>query len=132
MKAKVIVAILGGCLFCLYGNFRLFRTVSQYSGSSLIRGYDGNRYAKLKAALPPHSVVGYVDDEPDKTARDAKYAITRYVLVPAVVAQGPDYPLVVGNFRDAHKNPEEVAAGTWTLVQDFGNGVKLFRTQGPR
>jgi hypothetical protein len=137
MKWKVAVGVVALIFFSLYANLRLFRTIFQYSDnfrdSALIQYYDGKRFAKLKAALRPHEVVGYVDDEPESSVqRLAKHKITRYVLVPALVASGPDYPLVIGNFKEGNDNRKQITSGEWRLVQDFGKGLKLFRTQGPR
>lgn len=75
------------------------------------------RFAALKAALPPRGIVGYVGDRGNL----ADYYLAQYALAPIVVDNSPNHPFVVGNF------PTTPVPSTLNLqlLKDFGNGVLL-------
>ena len=79
--------------------------------------------------------VGYVGDEPAQAADPAssaarnafkRYLLTQYALVPILLARGPEGELVVGDFT-ASAHPTVVTPPGFVAVQDFGDGVVLFR-----
>jgi hypothetical protein len=81
------------------------------------------RFAALRAALPPRGVVGYVGASGNAAVPD--YYLTQYALVPLVVDHSPNHPLVIANFPNAPP-PTSPPSEHLQLVKDFGNGVLLF------
>jgi hypothetical protein len=83
------------------------------------------RFAALKASLPPQGVVGYVGE----SGGTADYYLAQYALAPLVIDHSANHPLVVGNF------PISLAPGPLEhlqLLKDFGNGVVLFVNKDPK
>jgi len=81
------------------------------------------RFEALKSQLGPGAVVGYVSDVADPgTVLSAQHA-----LAPVLLVDNVPYQFVVGNFS----KPMDYAAfgreRKLVLVEDFGNGVTLFR-----
>jgi hypothetical protein len=81
------------------------------------------RFAALRAALPPRGVVGYVGASGNAAVPD--YYLTQYALVPLVVDHSPNHPLVIANFPNSPP-PTSPPSEHLQLVKDFGNGVLLF------
>lgn len=81
------------------------------------------RFATLRAALPPRGIVGYVGASGNAALGD--YYLAQYALVPLVVDHSPNHPLVVGNFP-VSLPPTSPPSGHLQLVKDFGDGVLLF------
>jgi hypothetical protein len=80
------------------------------------------RFAALRAALPPRGVVGYVGATGNVGVRD--YYLTQYALVPVVVDHSLNHPLVIANFTNSPQ-PTSVLSDRLQLVRDFGDGVLL-------
>ena len=84
--------------------------------------------------MPSHGVVGYISNEQAEDIRfdagAAEYYLTQYALTPLVVAYSPNYPFVVGNFRQAVIDPQMYTSKDLVPLKDFGNGVVLFRRAG--
>jgi hypothetical protein len=83
------------------------------------------RFAALKAALPPQGVVGYMGE----SGGTADYYLAQYALAPLVIDHSANHPLVVGNFpfSPAPGPPDHLQ-----LLKDFGNGVLLFANKDPK
>jgi len=82
------------------------------------------RFAALKANLPPGGVVGYLGEPGDSAAPD--YYLTQYALAPLVVDLSPNHVIVVGNFPSS---PPSQIPRNLRVVKDFGNGVILFSSK---
>jgi len=80
------------------------------------------RFAKLKAELPPRGVIVYVGKPGDSALRD--YYLAQYALAPLVLDRGSNHSLVVGNFP---ASATRVIPSGLDEVKDFGNGVLLLR-----
>jgi hypothetical protein len=80
------------------------------------------RFAALRAALPPRGVIGYVGASGNVGVRD--YYLTQYALVPVVVDHSLNHPLVIANFPDSPQ-PASVLSDHLQIVRDFGDGVLL-------
>jgi hypothetical protein len=80
------------------------------------------RFAALRAALPPRGVIGYVGASGNVGVRD--YYLTQYALVPVVVDHSLNHPLVIANFPDSPQ-PASVPSDHLQIVWDFGDGVLL-------
>ena len=96
---------------------------------------DDRRFGSLRAELPAGRVVGYVGD-PDLTGPDGKandvallhfrrFLLAQYALAPAVLVEGTEPELVVGNYFD-ERSARPAPAG-FEVAGDFGSGVFLYR-----
>jgi hypothetical protein len=98
------------------------------------------RIARLLPLLPASGAVGYVttvENErifaAEKTFTNveflAQYVLTQYTLVPRIVRNRPDLPLVVGNFIDGPPAPGFLEKNGLTPLKDFGDGLVLYRRE---
>lgn len=96
------------------------------------------RIARLKGALPASGEVGYVTTvENEKIFAYerafqnveflAQYVATQYTLAPLIVRNSPEPALVVGNFLDGPPAPGFLEKYGLVPIQDFGEGLILFR-----
>jgi hypothetical protein len=86
------------------------------------------RFDEVKRILPPTGVVGYVTSK-NLPAEQAKfhYGLTTYALSPIRVERSTRHNLVVGNFPDSESVPLIHDIKGLVLIEDFGNGVALFK-----
>lgn len=108
----------------------LLDLVTAYSRSSENLGVVPfeRRFEVLSKNMPPHSVLGYVSDNPaNDAAAQAEYYLTQYSLVPAIVKASTDEHFVVANFHSNAPNKAMLQAKHLELVQDFGNDVFIYR-----
>src|SRR5262245_55932558 len=121
--ARASAAILVFILACLLSAIRL--VVDAPSPGNIqpddISMRSDQRFAALKANLPPRGVVGYLGEPGDSRTPD--YYLTQYALAPLVVDLSSNHRIVVGNFPSA---PPAQLPQTLRGVKDFGNGVILF------
>ena len=86
------------------------------------------RYDTIRKALPPHSTYGYVSDNSiADPISQAEYYLTQYTLAPVIVKEDVDEPLEIGNMHNQHDVSKELAERHLVPVQDFGNGIKIYR-----
>jgi hypothetical protein len=99
------------------------------------------RILPLKPVLPVRGEVGYVTTvENERIFADekafrsveylAQYVLTQYTLAPLIVRNSPACPLVVGNFLDGPPAPGFLEQHGLIPMQDFGDGLILFRRDG--
>ena len=93
----------------------------RHVASENISSRSDQRFAALKAKLPPTGVVGYLGETGDSATSD--YYLTQYALAPLVVDLSPKHPIVIGNFPSF---PPPQIPPNLRLEEDFGNGVMLF------
>lgn len=103
--------------------WRDFRDYLQKPPADIVSDFIA-RYEPLAEFLPPRGLVGYVS--PQDTG---EIFVAQYVLSPRLVERTPRAPLVIcDNPLEPEGTPEIAAREHWTLVHDFGGGLKLFRT----
>jgi hypothetical protein len=104
----------------------------EYRYADVIEDYDRQRLNEVRPRLPPFQAVEYVDDHPPGSDRHAPtgYA-AQYAVAPAVVVigQGRQTRLLVNGRPDVPPalDPDRRAV----LEYDAGNGVRLYRAEGP-
>lgn len=99
-----------------------------------------HRFAGLKNAFHPLTVVGYISDlQPDKEIEKyyiaghySEHNITEYVLSPMILESGTNHPFVIGNFHKPVNISRVSLENHLILVRDLGNGVMLFRSEGAK
>ncbi len=100
--------------------------------------HNDRHFADLKRLLPSHGTVGYINEtkhHPSELETAGYYYQAQYALAPisveglAPVAQSR-HEYVVGDFRGPVDLDEISATLGVTVVQDFGNGLVLFRRIG--
>jgi hypothetical protein len=122
-KNQTSVAILIFAFCCLLSTVRILGNAprpGQLQADSVAKRSD-QRFAQLKAALPPRGVIGYIG-EPGVSGT-ADYYLAQYALAPLVVENSENHPLVIGDFPD---RPNEPATANLKLIRNFGDGVLLF------
>lgn len=95
-----------------------------------------SRFEKLRKILPSHSTVGYLDNSSLNLHGIDSVAFfqTQYALAPVLVASIGSgakiiYPFVVGDFTEPVNLSALSSKMHLEIVQDFGNGVILFRNK---
>ncbi len=98
------------------------------------------RIDQLRPFLPASGAVGYVTTVEndrifamEKAIQNveylAQYALTQYTLSPLIVQNSPDFPLVVGNFLDGPPAPGFLEKHRLVPLNDFGDGLVLYRSE---
>ena len=86
------------------------------------------RFRGVIEALPPSAVVGYMTDlEPTDRSAPIIFRTAQYTLAPRLLQPGSAQEWVIGNFSKAGDFRAFGAGKGLQLVQDFGNGVVLYR-----
>jgi hypothetical protein len=87
-----------------------------------------SRFEALHKSMPKRSVLGYVSDNPaNNTQSLAEFYLTQYALAPAIIKATTEEHFVVANFHTIPPNAAMLRAKNLALVQDFGNGVFIYR-----
>jgi hypothetical protein len=104
----------------------------EYRYADVIEDYDRQRLNEVRPRLPPFQAVEYVDDHPPGADRAAPtgYA-TQYAVAPAVVVigQGRQERFLLDGRPDVPPDLEPDRRAV--LEYDAGNGVRLYRAEGP-
>ncbi len=87
------------------------------------------RFDLLRKDLPPHSVIGYVSDNPlaDQVTSQGEFYLTQYTLVPTIVKPSTEEPLEVANFHNDKLNEEMLKAKHLVAVKNYGSYVYTYR-----
>ena len=137
--ASIVLAIL-----LLLGNLRQLRwTVSldlSFIGHDEVTSHE-KRFANVREFLPSHGIVGYVDDNSGQTvARFREYFLTQYTVAPIVLIDpnfsGTDSELlkredvlIISNLHHSIPDHRIFTERHVTLLKDFGNGLRLYRSE---
>lgn len=112
----------------------LLDVVGVYSASKGLFGVEAfeARFDGLRPLIKPHTSYGYVSDNPPAASiSQAEYFLTQYTLVPAIIKSSTSEKLNIGNMhnqpQDQKQIDAELAARHLVPLQDYGNGVKIFR-----
>jgi hypothetical protein len=81
------------------------------------------RMAPLAALLSPFETVGYATDLAAHNAKKATWVMSQYALAPAILLEGWEWPLVVGDFYVSL--PADGIPFGYVPVRDTGRGVIL-------
>lgn len=86
------------------------------------------RYAPLRAALPPRATVGYVTDLPGENMQAwTEFAMLQYAVAPVIVVKRADLPLVIGNLHAAQAIVPVILEHRLRVDRDLGLGVFLLK-----
>lgn len=88
------------------------------------------RLAELRKRLPAHGRVGYVSDDFGRAETPEswrRFATTQYSLTPLILERTTAPDLVVGVFDDPGAIASVAAGGNLLPVEEFGEGVVLFK-----
>jgi hypothetical protein len=92
-----------------------------------------SRIESLNSSLPADADVGYVADEqrfdPRGLIPEARFRLMQYALAPRLVHQSTDYPLVILDSDDEFSEPHPVRQPGWRLLQDLGDGIRVYQTR---
>lgn len=88
-----------------------------------------SRFAEIKREVPRDGTVGYLTDaDPGLTSTTAEYYLAQLAMIPTVVANRADTPLVMANVHTPQPAGFYQSRGL-QLVKDYGNGVMLLRKE---
>lgn len=86
------------------------------------------RFHGVIEALPPSAVMGYITDlEPGDRSAQIIFRTAQYALAPRLLQPGAAQEWVIGNFSKAGDFRAIGAGKGLQLVQDYGDGVVLYR-----
>jgi hypothetical protein len=88
---------------------------------------DEDRFAGIRAILPPRGTVGYLSDTGSIDRNARAYYLTQYFLAPVVVAPDTAHEIVVANFASRSVIARLAADHNLSIENDFLNGVALLR-----
>lgn len=131
VRAKAGILVLA--IFPLVSNLLALKSSEElffqqnFSGGKYVSADKITLYEKqheaLKKILPPHSVVGYIP-----TGKESSL-ILQYTLAPVVVIDAPDREFVISDSYDKADVKKFYPDSRLILFKDFGNGVRLFRSE---
>lgn len=87
------------------------------------------RFDALRKDLPPHSVLGYVSDNPnsDMVTSQGEFYLTQYTLAPAIILASTTEPLEVANFHNDNPDVNLLKAKHLVFVKNYGSAVNIYR-----
>jgi hypothetical protein len=122
----LVVVALASSLWSMLDVFTLY-SLSERSNVFGVPAFE-HRFEILHQSLGPHSVLGYVTDNPGSdTQAQAEFYLTQYALAPAIIKASTDEQFVVGNFHTNSPDRTKLQAKNLVFVKDFGNDVFLYR-----
>jgi hypothetical protein len=87
-----------------------------------------NRFNDFRKTVQPHTVYGYVSDNPANDASAlAEFHLTQYTLVPAIIKPSPNENLVIVNYHSKDLDMKLLQKYHLQPLASFGNGVELCR-----
>jgi hypothetical protein len=111
----------------------LLDLVSVFSNATAGFGVEAfeKRFEALHKALPPHSVLGYVSDNPaaDEVTSQGEFYLTQYTLAPAIIKPSTVEPYEIGNFHTNKPDQQMLKEKQLLFLRDYGNDVYLYRYQ---
>ena len=127
--AGVTIAV----LLCLWGSWSSYGYESDFqrqNSDPYLVSAQFTRFAGVLSSIPEADEIGYITDTPPgSVANTAMFLSAQYVLAPRLLIRGAAHERVLGNFT----RPADFAAIGQSqglrLVQDFGEGVALFRRE---
>jgi len=132
--ASLFVYAVISCGAMLLEQYKVYTHFTRHSGDP-ISGYE-KRFTALRQVLPGNGAVGFLIDVPapflkGDDVRDGTLYLTQYALSPVVVYDTAQVPLVVGNFHSSPSpSPELLKSLGLRPIEDYGNGVVLFKREG--
>ena len=123
VRAGVLILIVSGLIYAVETCRRAHVFTS---GPADATEYSEGRLSELRKRLPARGVVGYVTDAPDDE-KDRSFYRTQYSLSPIIVERTTETELVVGDFKDRGAASEVASENNLLLLEDFGQGVVLFK-----
>lgn len=91
------------------------------------------RFRGVIGTLPPSVVAGYITDlQPTDRSAQIIFRTAQYALAPRLLRPGSAQEWVIGNFSKGGDFRAIGAGKGLQLVQDYGNGVVLYRRLGAR
>jgi hypothetical protein len=93
------------------------------------------RFAPAREVLPSHGVVGFIADFPSEEIQPSleysrRWYLTQYSMNPLIVLNSTRQDNILGDVRNPEALERIKASGKFAIIQDFGEGVFLFRRIG--
>ena len=90
------------------------------------------RFREVYSLVPAGTVMGYLSDLSDGSARGGAYLAAQHALAPRLLVDEPDVSRrewVLGNYSQPQDYGKVGREHGLRLVQDLGNGAALFRRE---
>jgi len=101
-----------------------------YRHADVIAEYEERRLNEVRPLLEPYHSVEYRAKDPPGAAGALQTGyLTQYVVVPAIVVEGTKRPWLLLDGRPESGPPDDPRR--LVLEHDAGNGVRLYRAEGP-
>jgi hypothetical protein len=123
MRARAALVLL--ILLALLSSRDLLRITShgQAGGAEAVAYIQ--RFDAARKLLPARGVICYVPDPHIEPNATKDYFLAQYALAPLVFRTSGGCDLLIANY--ASESPHAIAPANYLPVEDFGNGVLLFR-----
>ncbi len=131
---RAVLGVAAAAILCLFGAFGTYDSL--VTRSREFQDYyridaQQQRFARVKAWLPPETIVGYISDlQVGADDWQVNFFGVQYALAPRLLVEESDghkTEWVVGNFLRKPDLPAIEKAHHVKLVEEFGLGVYLFR-----
>lgn len=131
--AAVAAGLAAAAALCLWGAVQSYATEAAYqrdNSDPYMVAMQVQRLGPVLAAVPQDAVMGYLTDAPSGVVDAAMFDGALYTLAPRLLERGADHAWVLGNFTRPGDFEAVARSHGLRLVQNFGNGVVLFRKDG--
>ncbi len=135
MKRKIGISLI--IIFALLANIRLFKKSRLYDlkdlGNDQVTLYE-KRFDGVKRYLGSVNIVGFITDIDDKRPPTdiefaRRYFLTQYALSPIIVLKDYNHDIIIANFHNYDSELPDSIKEEFTLLKDFGKGLKIFKRE---
>jgi hypothetical protein len=123
IRARAALVLL--LLIALLSSRDLLRITSHGQAGGAEAGAYIHRFDAARKLLPPRGVICYLPDPHIEPNTTKDYFLAQYALAPLVLRTSSGCDLLIANY-DAESR-QAIAPADYLPVEDFGNGVLLFR-----
>jgi len=140
LKNLLLFLVLGNCGASAAARFWLvyqFHRQGVANGDKVKLAATTRRYAAVKNALPPYTVVGYLTDRPyvrysrsvdEDPINVSELQDIQLVIAPLLLARNEDQQYLLGDFMNPIEGQKQIKQRNLSVITDYGQGVLLLRS----
>jgi len=129
--AAAAIAAAAIAMFSAMTLYSVTRAMNETSKDPFHVQMAAEQFAPVLSRIPANAVLGYVSDlELNTDAGKAAFFATQYAIAPRILvdaSKGERFDYVLGNWGLAQDYAAAGQSRGLTLVEDFGNGIVLYR-----
>lgn len=129
--AAAAIAAAAIAMFSAMTLYSVARAMNETSKDPFHVQMAAEQFAPVLSRIPANAVLGYVSDlELNTDAGKAAFFATQYAIAPRILvdaSKGERFDYVLGNWGLAQDYAAAGQSRGLTLVEDFGNGIVLYR-----